>query len=131
MRRMGSVLSKQIRILIVSLPGMMQSVLRDTFSSRADVELVGVASGALSAVSLIPKKKPDLVVIDSNLPGDEKAQLVQWLKEKGPKSRSLILVETTQQSKQAARMGADIVLRSYSLPESLDSVIGTITSAAE
>lgn len=124
-------LSKQIRILIVSLPGMMQSVLRDTFSGRADVELVGVASGALSAVSLIPKKKPDLVVIDSNLPGDEKAQLVQWLKEKGQKSRSLILVETTQQSKQAARMGADIVLRSYSLPESLDSVIGTITSAAE
>lgn len=131
MRRMGSVLSKQIRILIVSLPGMMQSVLRDTFSGRADVELVGVASGALSAVSLIPKKKPDLVVIDSNLPGDEKAQLVQWLKEKGQKSRSLILVETTQQSKQAARMGADIVLRSYSLPDSLDSVIGTITSAAE
>lgn len=124
-------LSKQVRILIVSLPGMMQSVLRDTFSGRADVELVGVASGALSAVSLIPKKKPDLVVIDSNLPGDEKAQLVQWLKEKGQKSRSLILVETTQQSKQAARMGADIVLRSYSLPDSLDSVIGTITSAAE
>jgi DNA-binding NarL/FixJ family response regulator len=128
---MGSVLSKQIRILIVSLPGMMQSVLRDTFSGRADVELVGVASGALSAVSLIPKKKPDLVVIDSNLPGDEKAQLVQWLKEKGQKSRSLILVETTQQSKQAARMGADIVLRSYSLPDSLDSVMQTMTSRAE
>ncbi len=128
---MGSVLSKQIRVLIVSLPGMMQSVLRDTFSNRTDVELVGVASGALSAVGLIPKKKPDLVVIDSNLPGDEKVQLVQWLKEKWQKSRSLILVETTQQSKQAGRMGADIVLRSYSLPESLDSVIGTMTSRAE
>jgi DNA-binding NarL/FixJ family response regulator len=128
---MGSVLSKQIRILIVSLPGMMQSVLRETFSSREDVELVGIASGALSAVSLIPKQKPDLVVIDSNLPGDEKAQLVQWLKEDGQKSRSLILVETTQQSKQAARMGADIVLRSYSLPDSLDSVMQTMTSRAE
>ena len=128
---MGSVLSKQIRVLIVSLPGMMQSVLRDTFSSRVDVELVGVASGALSAVSLIQKKKPDLVVIDSNLPGDEKTQLVQWLKEKWQKSRSLILVETTQQSKQATRMGADIILRSYSLPESLDPVIGTMISRTE
>lgn len=126
MRRMIGVLSKRVRVLIVSLPGMMQSVLRDTFSSRADVELVSVASGALSAVSLIRKKKPDLVVIDSNLPDEEKVQLIQWLKEKCQKSRSLILVETTQQSKQAARMGADVILRSYSLPESLDSVIGTI-----
>jgi DNA-binding NarL/FixJ family response regulator len=109
----------------------MQNMLKETFARRADVEVVEIASGGLSAVDLIRNQPPDLVVIDSNLPGDEKVQLVQWLKEKGQKSRSLILVETTQQSKQAARMGADIVLRSYSLPDSLDSVIGTITSAAE
>jgi DNA-binding NarL/FixJ family response regulator len=119
---------KRIRVLIVSLPGMMQNLLRETFMGRADVEMVGVASGCLSALDMIPKTQPELVVIDSNLPEAESSQLILRLKQGHHPVQSLVLVETTQQLKKAASVGADITLRSYSLPENLDNVINNIGS---
>jgi hypothetical protein len=43
---------KRTRVLIVSLPGMMQNLLRETFTIRADAEVVGVASGRGKPVDL-------------------------------------------------------------------------------
>ena len=111
------------RVLIVSLPGMMQNVLMDTFTNRNDVEVVGVANGGLSAVGMIRKQRPELVVIDSTLPDIEMSSLILWVKEEHQPICSLVLVETTQQEKKAKNAGADITLRSYSLPESLDKVL--------
>ena len=120
---------KRARVLIVSLPGIMQNLLRETFAGRADLEMVGVASGGLSAVGMIRMEQPDLVVIDSNLPEAEMKELILWLKKGDQRISSLALVETTQQLNKAATAGADIILRSYSLPGSLDSVIGKIFKA--
>ena len=114
---------KRTRVLVVSLPGMMQKMLCETLNSRLDVDLVGVASGGLSAVGMIRQEQPDLVVIDSNLPEAEMRELIQWLKKDKQHVRSLVLVETTQQLNKAATAGADIILRSYSLPGNLDRVI--------
>lgn len=117
---------KPVRVLIVSLPGMMQNVLRETFMDRADAEVVGVASGCLSAVDMIPEAQPDLVVIDSNLPEAEASQLIIRLKQGSQPIQSLVLVETTQQLNKANNSGADITLRSYYLPNNLDRVLGRI-----
>ena len=114
------------RVLIVSLPGMMQNVLRDTFANRKDVMVVGVASGCLSAVGMIQEQLPDLVVIDSNLPHIETCALISWLKEEHPQINSLVLVETTQQLNKVANAGADVTLRSYSFPESLERALDNL-----
>ena len=119
---------KQVRVLIVSLPGMMQSVLRETFMRRADVDLVGVASGCFTAANMIQQSQPDLVVIDSNLPEDEANQLIVHLKQEHLSVRSLVLVETTQQLNSATSERADISLLSYSLLDSLDSVLGNMNA---
>jgi len=116
------------RVLIVSLPGMMQNMLKETFARRADVEMVGIASGGLSAVDLIRNQPPDLVVIDSNLPRVEVNELVRWLKSEAQQIRSLVLVETTRQLSTAAMVGADITLCSYSLPDRLDMVLGNLNA---
>lgn len=110
------------RVLVVSLPGMMQKMLCETLTGRLDVDLVGVASGGLSAVGMIRQKQPDLVVINSNLPPGEASALIIWMKEEHPQICSLVLAETTQQLNRATRAGADIVMRSYSLGDNLDSV---------
>ena len=114
---------KQTRVVVVSLPGMMQNLLRETFDNRFDADVVGVASGGLSAVNLVQQKEPDLVVIDSNIPDVEVNSLVFWLKEEYQQICVLVLVETTNQSKKLAKTGADIILRSYSLPEGIDRVL--------
>ena len=118
----------RIRVLVVSLPGMMQNVLRDTFIKRSDVDLVGVAGGCLSAARMVQQLIPDLVVIDSNLPEIETNQFILWLKQESSSTRTLVLVETTQQSNKATDTGADIVLRSYSLGDHLDRVLEDLRS---
>jgi chemotaxis response regulator CheB len=120
--------SKPARVLIVSYPGMMQNVLREIFTGRADVEVVGVAGGCQLALGMIPETQPDLVVIDSNLPEGEASQLIFRLKQQGSPIHSLLLVETTQQLNRKANSGADFTLRSYSLPDGLVSVFGQLKS---
>ena len=117
---------KRARVLIVSLPGMMQNVLKETFLYRSDVEVVGVAGGCLSAVGMISDAQPDLVVIDSNLPDIETSQLIIHLKDEHPPVQSLVVVETTQQYHKAASAGADHAIRSYSLPDGLDPVLSKL-----
>jgi len=119
---------KRISVLVVSLPGFMQNMLREILNDRLDMDVVGVASGGLSAVSMIQQKPPDLVVIDSNIPVSETRALISWMKEEFQYICSLALVENTKQLKEASRAGADMTLRSYSLPESLDRVLGNMRS---
>ena len=95
---------------------------------RADVDLVGVASGCFTAANMIQQNRPDLVVIDSNLPEDAANQLIIHLKQEHPSVRSLVLVETTQQLNSATSERADISLLSYSLLDSLDSVLGNMNA---
>ena len=119
---------QKTRVLVVSLPGFMQNMLCETFNNRLDVDLVGVADGGLSAVSTIQKQQPDLVVIDSSVPVSEATALILWMKEEYQRAWSLVLVETTQQSNKVTGIGADIVLRSYSLGDHLDRVLEDLRS---
>ena len=73
---MADVSDKRTKVVIVSLPGMFQHMLKETFTRRADVEVVGVANGGLSAIDLIKKQLPELVVIDSNIPRAEASELI-------------------------------------------------------
>ena len=116
------------KVVIVSLPGMFQNMLKHTFTQRADVEVVGVANGGLSAIDLIKKQSPELVVIDSNIPRAEASELIRWIKRECQHIYSLWLVETTQQLNQAGVSGADVTLRSYSLPEKLDMVLKNLNT---
>jgi len=114
---------KRAKVLIVSLPGMMQNVLRESIIHRQDVEVVGVVGGCLSATAMLPQAQPDLVVIDSNLPEADVVELILHLKRLPTPITSLMLVETTQQYHKAASAGADHAIRSYSLPDGLDPVL--------
>ena len=123
---MADVSDKRTKVVIVSLPGMFQHMLKETFTRRADVEVVGVANGGLSAIDLIKKQLPELVVIDSNIPRAEASELIHWIKSECTRICSLWLVETSLQLNQAGTSGADVTLRSYSLPEKLDIVLGNL-----
>jgi chemotaxis response regulator CheB len=117
---------RQTRVLIVSLPGMMQNIIRETFIKRADVDLVGIACGGLSALKMIGRYLPDLIVINSNLPETEMSELIQLVKKDHPRIVSVVLGETSQQVNRAAFAGADFALRSYSLPVQLNRLIGSL-----
>jgi DNA-binding NarL/FixJ family response regulator len=120
---MRSEKNKKISVLLISLPGVLQNVLRQTLRARLDVVLVGVASGCLSALSMIKAQAPDLVVIDSNMPEAEIQELFLRMKAEQVKSRSLVLTETSHQKEFAKTAGADFVLRSDTLSRDLDFIL--------
>lgn len=103
-------------------------MLRETFTNRSDTDVVGVASGGLSAVAMINHQQPDLVVIDSNLPEVETCKLIEWIKQNHRSIRTLVLAETTQQLSKAVNAGADYALRSYSMLENLNQVFGSLST---
>ena len=117
----------RISVLIVSLPGMMQNIIGETFIKRADIDLVGIACGGLSAIKMIGQYLPDLIVINSNLPETETSELIQWLKEEHPQIVSVALGETSHQVSRAANAGADFALLSYSLPDQLNRLNGSLS----
>lgn len=120
---MSSEKKKKIKVLLISLPGMLQSVLRQTLAAKSDVDLVGVASGCLSAFSMIKQQAPELIVVDSNLPDAEIQELILQVRAEQIKSRFMVLTETVRQREKATSAGADFVLRSDALPRELDSVM--------
>jgi DNA-binding NarL/FixJ family response regulator len=110
------------KVVLVSLPGMLQVVLHQIITSRSDAEIVGIASGGLSAIHLIQRQQPDLVVIDSNVPESEATSLILWIKRGNPGTRCLVLAQTSHFLMHADRIGADFAVQSYTLPDSLNKV---------
>ena len=117
---------EKTNVLLISLPGVMQNILRHTLMDRQDIKVLGVASGCLSAFSMIKFHEPDLVVIDSNMPESEVQELIQKTRAEQLKSCFLVLTETNGQKEFAKKAGADFVLRSDSLSRDLDVVVTEI-----
>ena len=113
----------KIRVLIVSLPGILQRTLTSTFKRNSRVEVVGIASGGLSAIYSIENHRPDVVVIDSNLPESETLELIKVMRERHAGMPSLVLAETTHQLRQMVLAGADLVIRSHDLVSKLDDLL--------
>jgi len=59
---------KPICVLIVDDSPTVQSVLTSIPSGAPDIEVVGTASDAFEAKDLIPKKKPDVIALDVEMP---------------------------------------------------------------
>jgi DNA-binding LytR/AlgR family response regulator len=58
-----------IRTLIVDDEPIARQVLRDELTGFADIEICGEALNGLDALTLIPRLKPDLVLLDLQMPG--------------------------------------------------------------
>ena len=77
--------------------------------SRGDCELVGYANGAVEAVSLCTRLKPDLLLLDAGVSGQSGARIVREIKKATPATRILLYCTTTNENEilDALRGGAD------------------------
>ena len=77
--------------------------------SRGDCELVGYAKGAVEAVSLCTRLKPDLLLLDAGVSGQSGARIVREIKKATPATRILLYCTTTNEDEilDALRGGAD------------------------
>jgi DNA-binding NarL/FixJ family response regulator len=61
--------SRHIRVLIVDDNELMREGLRKVLGEQSDVKIVGEASNGETAVALSRKTRPDIVLMDVNMPG--------------------------------------------------------------
>lgn len=114
------------RVIIISLPGVVQESIRAILEAMADVEVVGLASGGLSALALVKEEQPDVVVIDSNLTEDEVLAFLRDVRQLDLNVRLVVLTYTSRQKRRILGSGADVVVSRWSqADEFTDAILGT------
>lgn len=103
-------------------------------ASEADLELIGTYGSAERALRILenPKNeaKPDIILLDLNLPGISGLEAIPWLKEYVPNSKIIVLSQSDKESEvvSAIQLGAT----GYLLKSSqIDQLIASIRSVAD
>lgn len=106
---------EKLNVLIVSMPGIFQRLLTNNLSIKPEFEVVGLASGGLSAYSALRSHQLDVVVIGSDIPGNEVLELIAVLKENYPDIFRLVLRDTSREVQEMTRAGAHLAVRGFDL----------------
>jgi DNA-binding NarL/FixJ family response regulator len=97
-----------IRLLIVDDHELVRLGLRSLLSDEADLEVVAEAGSAEEAMKKVEEFKPDIAVVDIQLPGKSGIEVCKEIREKFPSTRVVILTSHAGESflEQAMRAGA-------------------------
>ncbi len=99
---------KKIRVFIVDDHPLMRSAIEAAIETSADMEVIGEAVDGQEALTLIPKLRPDVVVMDLMLPILDGWEAIVALKSLDAQIRVLAFSGTTEESKilKAVQLGA-------------------------
>jgi len=96
-----------LRVMLVDDHAFVRSAIRQALSAP-DVEVVGEASTGEEALKLAPELRPDVLLIDIDLPGMSGLRLLRELRPRLPDSKFVMLTVSTSQVDvlEAVRLGA-------------------------
>lgn len=96
-----------LRIMLVDDHGFVRSAIRQALTAP-DVEVVAEAATAEEALRLAPEVRPDVLLLDIDLPGMSGLRLLRELRPRLPDTRFVMLTVSTSQSDvlEAVRLGA-------------------------
>ena len=80
-----------IRVLICDDQAVVTDGLEMILNADPEIEVVGMAHDGAEALELIPKSKPDIVLMDLNMPGVNGVQATREIKDKYPDVKVLVL----------------------------------------
>jgi len=113
-------------VLVAARPDRMRVSLQ-TLLMVNGINVIGHADDSSSAVRMVSKHRPALLLLDTNLPGEEVSTVLKQIKANGSQSRCLVLVDNVQQQQEAKSAGADAVLlrgfRTAKLIEVVESLL--------
>ncbi len=80
-----------IRVLIVDDHPIVRQGVRSVLANHADIEVVGEADGAASLFATLAALKPDVVLLDIRMPGQNGIEITQRLKREHPEVKVILL----------------------------------------
>lgn len=121
---------KTLRVLLVDDHPFVREGIRSYLSDFSDIEIIGEASSGQEAVAITQQHRPDLILLDINMPGMNGLEVVGQLRKTHPLTKILIL--TVHNSREyvihVAKSGAQGYLLKESPPEELLQAIRAIQS---
>jgi DNA-binding NarL/FixJ family response regulator len=118
----------QTRVLIVTHRGSLQNGLQALVTSIPQVDIIGQVDDGSQALAIIQELHPDLVLLDTNLPGNEEWQVLEQMKTLRPETRCIVLADDVRQQQEATQRKADVVLLKGFPPAKLAETIETIVA---
>jgi two-component system response regulator DevR len=85
-----------LRVMLVDDHALVRSAVRQAISAP-DIELVGEAATAQEAIALAPVLRPDVLLLDIDLPGMNGIQLVQELAPRLPQTKIVMLTVSSSE----------------------------------
>ncbi|PHF08518.1 histidine kinase [Bacillus wiedmannii] len=117
--------NEQIRLFIVDDHSFIRESLYTILSGLEDLQVVGMAEDGEQALELCGRLKPDVVLMDLEMPNLDGIHATKMIKKKWPDIRVLILsiFQNTERAKEIIRNGADgYVLKSIDSRELAESI---------
>lgn len=117
--------NEQIRLCIVDDHSFIRESLHTILDGQEDLQVVGMAEDGERALELCERLKPDVVLMDLEMPNLEGIHATKVIKEKWPDIRVLILstFQNTERAKEIIRNGADgYLLKSIDSRELAESI---------
>ncbi len=97
-----------VRILIADDHALFRGALRKLLESQHGHKVVGEASSAREAVELTKRLRPDLLLLDLNMPQESGMEVLRRLAEAGMETRTILLVASIEKDEivEGVRLGA-------------------------
>jgi DNA-binding NarL/FixJ family response regulator len=117
-----------IRVAVVDDHAIVRAGLRLVLEADPDFEIVGEAETAAAALDLVRRERPDVALIDINLPDDSGLRVAAEITSTDPSVRLLILSvhDDPEIVRESVRLGAHGYLRKDTTPADLRAAIRAV-----
>jgi DNA-binding NarL/FixJ family response regulator len=96
-----------IKVLIVDDSAAVRDALRSILTPHADFKIVGEAVDGLNAIEKASDLKPDIILMDTQMPGTDPVETTRRMKERFPEIKILLLAVHASYIREAIAAGAD------------------------
>jgi DNA-binding NarL/FixJ family response regulator len=122
--------SKTITVLIADDEPVARAGIRALLDKAQDIQIIGEAQDGSEVKELIPKLRPQILLLDLKMPGPRPSEIEKWVRENYPEIVTLILTSHDRDAYLATMMNAGAA-GYLTKEESAERLIGAIRRAAE
>jgi DNA-binding NarL/FixJ family response regulator len=123
-RRMGPA----IRVLIAEDGVRARAALRALLSSWSEIEIVGEVANGQEAVDFVAKQRPDVVLMDIEMPGMDGLEATRRIKTRWPEIGIIVLTMYPSYRTEALVAGADGFISKTALPDAWLPVLRAVAA---
>jgi DNA-binding NarL/FixJ family response regulator len=123
----GCRLKKTLKILIADDSTSFRKGMRALLDIQMDMEVVGEASDGDKTMQMIGETKPDLILLDAQMPGMTGVEVTRQIKERWPQVNVVLMTMYADYRPKAIEAGADAFVTKGIPPKHLLSILRGIS----